>query len=339
MTTRTPTARQLDAAARQLAGLPEQRDPDFPTGARRISAGLADAEAVLRAVIEDASRQREVRFAALYTLLVRLNREERVFDYADLVRAHEREFGAEPYFNTFRALVARGRGVGGVRPDSLRTAADYARRAAVDLPGIIGVQHQIALFLTDYLELSGPDVSAILLDEAERAIDAVLTQPDGHRSHYLETRARLHLLRGDYAAARASIADAIEFEPANTPDLTRRVARYQATRVRIDLLEERDRLTARQEEFRAELDRYRTQQLEQLGLLAAVVAFVASAASIAAQSAKASDGARLMCAMAGAVILVFTAFAYMNSRTRWTRLLPPGLLGAALLLGATFFGR
>lgn len=334
-----PTARQIETAGHLLASLPEQRDPGFATGARRILAGLADGEAVLRAIVDDVSRPREVRFAALYALLVRLNREDRSRDYADVVRAHETEFGAEPYFNTFRALVARGRGVGGMRPESLRAAADYARRAAADLPGIIGVQHQIATFLTDYLELVGASASPVLLDEAEHAVDAVLALPDGYRSHYLETRARLHLLRGNYGAARAVIADAIEAEPADTPDLARRIARYQAMRVRIDLLEERDRLAARQEEFREELDRFRTQQLELLGLLAAVVAFVASAASIASQSAKASDGARLMCAMAGAVILVFTSFAYTNNRAPRTRLAPPALLGAALLLTATLLGR
>ncbi|MBS2963954.1 hypothetical protein KGA66_12935 [Actinocrinis puniceicyclus] len=339
MNTTAPTTSQIATAASLLARLPEQHDPGFATGARQILAALLDAEEVLRAVLDDVSQPREVRFGALYTLLVRLNREERSRDYADLVRAHEPEFGGEPYFNTFRALVARGRGVGGLRPESLRAAADYARRAAAHLPGVIGVQHQIATFLTDYLELVGTDSSPVLLDEAERAIDAVLAQPDGYRSHYLETRARLYVLRGNYGAARAAIADAIEVEPADTPDLARRIARYQATRVRIDLLEERDRLAARQEEFRGELDRFRTQQLELLGLLAAVVAFVASAASIAAQSAKAADGARLMTAMAGAVILVFTSFAYTNTRAPWTRLAPPALLGAALLLIATLLGR
>lgn len=167
----------------------------------------------------------------------------------------------------------------------------------------------------------------------------MLADPQGHRAHYFETRARIHLLRGEFSAARAAIADAIEIEPADAPDIYRRLARYQATRVRIDLLEERDRLNERQEQFRTDLERFRTQQLEILGLLAAVVAFVASAASIAAQSAKAADGARLMCAMAGAVILVFASFAYINTQPSWTRLLPPAMLGAALLLTATLIGR
>lgn len=322
---------------RVLAALPEQLDHDFPNQTRAILAGTPHPEPILRVILADSANTHKVRFAALYTLLVRLNRDERTRDYADLVHTHEREFGQEPYFNTFRALVARGRGLG-MHPDSLRAAVDYSRRAARALPGVIGVQHQIATFLADYLELPGVPASPAMLEEAEHAADALLAAPDGRRSHYLETRARLHLLRGEYGAARTAIADAIETEPANTPDLYRRLARYQAARVRIDLLEERDRLEARQEQFRSELDRFRTQQVEVLGLLAAVVAFVASAASIAAQSAKAADGARLMCAMAGAVILVFTAFSYTNAHATWTRLLPPAVIGAALLLIATLVG-
>jgi hypothetical protein len=175
-----PAAAQMRGTLRELSELPDQRDPGFPFEARRILASTSNPEAVLRAVIGDGANDRALRFGALYILLVHLNHEEHGRDYVELVRAHEHEFGNEPYFNTFRA-----------------------------------------------------------------------------------------------------------------------------------------------------------QQLEILGLLAAVVAFVASAASIAAQSAKAADGARLMCAMAGAVILVFTSFAYTNANPPWIRLVPPAVLGAALLLTAT----
>jgi hypothetical protein len=291
----------------------------------------------MRTVLADESNPHDVRFAALYLMLVYLNQQERTADYEQLVRANETEFGLEPYFNTFRALVARGRGIGG-QPELLRTAVDFARRAAADLPGHVGVQHQIATFIADYLELDEKAVSRGLLEEADRAISLVLSSPQRQRAHYFETRSRISALQGNYSAARTAIAEAISAEPAGAPDVYRRLARYQATRVRIDLLEERARSSAQQQQFRQELDRFRTQQVELLGLLAAVVAFVASAASIAAQSAKAADGARLMCAMAGAVILVFTTFAYTNSALSWTRLVPPAFLGAALLLTSLLIG-
>lgn len=332
MATRRPSTAQLARTVHDLEALPPQQDPGFATGTRRVLTGLTDSEQVLRAVLDDASNADAVRFAALYALLVKLNREDRVRDYADLVRVHEAEFGAEPYFNTFRALVARGYGLGR-DAEALRRAVDFARRADADLPNSQGIKHQIAWFIADYLEAAPASAtSAALLEEADRAVSAAIAAPGGQHGHYYETLARLHVLRRDYAAARSAITEAIQLEPSDSPDFYRRLARYQATRVRIDLVEERDRMAERQDTFRAELERFRTQQLELLGLLAAVVAFVVSAASIAAQTPKTGDGARLICAMAGAVILVFASFTHANSRATWQRLLPVAVLGSALLL-------
>jgi tetratricopeptide (TPR) repeat protein len=332
MAQRRPSTSQLAGTVRELTALPPQQDPGFATGARRVLTGLADSEQVLRAVLADVSNTGAVRFAALYTLLVKLNREDRVRDYADLVRTHEAEFGAEPYFNTFRALVARGYGLGR-DAEALRRAVDFARRADADLPNSQGIKHQIAWFIADYLEAApATATSATLLEEADRAVSAAIAAPGGQHGHYYETLARLHLLRRDYPAARSAITEAIQLEPSDSPDFYRRLARYQATRVRIDLVEERDRMTERQESFRGELERFRTQQLELLGLLAAVVAFVVSASSIAAQTPKTGDGARLICTMAGAVILVFASFTFANSRASAKRLAPVVVLGSALLL-------
>ena len=328
---------RIQAVAHELADLPDRSHASFPFAARQILARMHNVEPTMRTIISDESHAHEVRFAALYCLLVHLNRQDRTATYAELVRSNEAEFGQEPYFDTFRALVAHGRGIGG-RPELLRVAIDFARRAAADLPGHVGIQHQIATFIVDYLELEGTAASTGPLEEADRAISLVLSSPQRRRAHYFETRSRVSALQGEYGGARVAIAEAIAAESDDDPDVYRRLARYQATRVRIDLLEERARTQAQQERFRRELDRFRTQQVELLGLLAAVVAFVASAASIAAQSAKAADGARLMCAMAGAVILVFTTFAYTNAAPPWTRVVPPAVLGAALLLISALVG-
>lgn len=336
MTSRPSTA-QVKTAIRELGGLPEQASPLFPFEARRILALIRDPAPVTRAILADEANPRDIRFGALYVLLVYLNQQERTEEYEQEARTQEAEFGMEPMFNTFRALVARGRGLSG-QPDLMRTAVDFARRAAVDLPGNIGVQHLVATFIADYLDMEESTAATELIEEADRAISLVLVSPYGRRPHYFETRSRISALQGNYRAARAAIASAIAAEPVGAPDVYRRLARYQATRVRIDLLEERARSRLEQQQFRSELDRFRTQQVELLGLLAAVVAFVASAASIASQSAKAADGARLMCAMAGAVILVFTSFAYTNAQPTIRRLAPPAALGAALLLTAVLMG-
>jgi hypothetical protein len=61
------------------------------------------------------------REAALYALLLRLRREERFGEYGEFVRQFEDEFGAQPYFHTFRAIHARAKG----DLASLRSSVEY----------------------------------------------------------------------------------------------------------------------------------------------------------------------------------------------------------------------
>jgi len=98
----------------------------------------------------------------------------------------------------------------------------------------------------------------------------------------------------------------------------------------VDDLVNNPRWLKSQDEFRAEIGRFRIQQLELLGLLAAVVAFVATAGNIAAHSSG-RDGVRVMTVMSGSVILVFSVFSLMSSRTI-RRVLLAVMLGIALLM-------
>lgn len=108
-----------------LAGLPVPADPAFPQAVRAALEGISDPEPVLRQIVEDRAVRRQPRFAALYALLLRLRREERYGEYGTLVRRFEGEFGTEPFFHTFRAILARVRG----DLSSLRSAVEYSRQA------------------------------------------------------------------------------------------------------------------------------------------------------------------------------------------------------------------
>lgn len=320
-----------DADRRQaltaLAALPRQTDPEYPWAVRGLIGRLPDADRVLTSILDDTGVDRQARFAALYARLVTLAREERMHAYADLVHDYETEFGREPYFYTFQANAVRLRG-----PElaSLRAAIAFSRHAAGLLPEIPAVLHQLAEFLVQYLEVvDGPPPSG-MAEEAERYVDEAIAKSFGRVGHYFETRARLLALRGDFAGARNAIAEAVEHEPHGSPDYARRIFEHRTARMRVELLAERARWMAAQEHFRRDLERFRTQQLELLGLLAAIVAFIASAATIASQS-HGAEGGRLLTTMAGAVILVFTSFAFINDRPAW-RLAIPVSLGIVLLV-------
>jgi len=168
---------------------------------------------------------------------VRQRREERYSEYADLVKRSEREFHDEPYFLTFQAIVAR---LGRPETSALRTAVEYSRRAASLLPDVAGVLHQVAAFLVEYLELVDDPLPAEM-SEAESYAEKAITLSSGKIGHFFETKARVLALRGEFSGARAAIGEAIELEPRGTRDHARRVAQYQTTRVRIDMLAERRR--------------------------------------------------------------------------------------------------
>ena len=96
--------------------MPATGDPGFPPAIRHAVEEITEPEIVLRAIAEDHSVARRPRFTALYALLLRLRREERYGEYGAFVAHFEGEFGSEPYYHTFRAILARAKGdVGSLR--------------------------------------------------------------------------------------------------------------------------------------------------------------------------------------------------------------------------------
>ncbi|MFJ8582231.1 hypothetical protein [Micromonospora sp. NPDC093277] len=310
-------------------------DSAFPLMIREVLEAHPDPEPALRQIVDDRAARARLRFAALYALLLRLRREERHAEYSAVVRQYEGEFGAEPYFDTFRAIVARTRG----DLASLRSAVEYSRQAVVSMPGVAAVVHQLAAFWVEFLERLEQPGSARDLDEVERYVDRAITLSQGRIAHYFETKGRLLALRGEFEAARSAVAQAIELEPRTSRDYLRRLTQYQTTRIRIDLMQERARWAQAHGRFRTELAEFKAQQLQLLGLLAAVVAFIATAGNIASQS-KGIDGVRLMLVASGAVGVVFGTFSLVNNsgirRVFAAVVIGCALIGAGILVPAAW---
>lgn len=304
--------RRRSLLVQALSRTPPAQDARFPHVIRDILENVDDPETDLHAIVETPGLPRQVRFAALYALLLRLRREERHGEYAAVVRRYEDQFGTEPYFHTFRAISTRMRG----DLASLRSSVEFSRQAVDLMPDVPAVVHQLAAFWVEYLERLDKGAPTQDLDQVERHVDRAIALSQGKLAHYFETKGRVLALRGEFEAARVSLAQAIELEPRTSRDYLRRLTQYQATRVRVDLLEERSRWFQAQDRLRKELTEFKTQQLQLLGLLAAVVAFVATAGNVASQS-KGADGIRLMLVAAGAIGLVFGTFSLINNSSVW----------------------
>ncbi|GHJ16602.1 hypothetical protein [Micromonospora sp. AKA38] len=313
-----------------LTSVPPPADVAFPQVIREVVEAHPDPERVLRTIVDDRGLRSRVRFAALYALLLRLRREERHAEYGGIVRDYEGEFGIEPYFHTFRAIVARTRG----DLASLRSSVEYSRQAVDAMPDVPGVVHQLAAFWVEYLERLEETAPVNDLDQIERQVDRAITLTQGRVAHYYETKGRVLALRGEFEAARAAVGQAVELEQRTSRDYLRRLTQYQATRVRVDLMQERSRWARAHGRFRTELTEFKAQQLQLLGLLAAVVAFIATASNIASQS-KGTDAIRLMLVASGATGIVFGTFSLVNNSSI-RRVAAAILLGGALV-GAGMF--
>ncbi|MFC7382010.1 hypothetical protein [Sphaerisporangium rhizosphaerae] len=316
-----------------LQALPGQTSAEFPQAIRQVVEQIPDPEETLRGILGLPRVDHSIRFCALYGVLLRLRREERHSEYEHTVVAHTKLFGKEPYFPTFLAIIERNRG----DVASLRKAVEYSRRAARDMPDVAGVVHQLAAFMAEYLERREESPTAKDLEEAERCADSAITSTNGRIAHYHETKARILALRREFDSARISVTRAIELEPRQARDYHRRLMQYQTTRMRIDMMEQQARWHEMQESNKRELTEFKNQQLQLLGLLAAVVALIAAGANIASQS-KPSDGVLLIEVMAGAVVIVFSAFSLMAARSLW-RVLVGFAAGLALILIPHIFGR
>ncbi|GAB2806759.1 hypothetical protein [Streptomyces daliensis] len=324
--TRQPSYTDREQVESALASLPNTTAPSFLQEIRRVIDRTNDAEQIFRLICEDRSRPRDIRFAALYAALLRLRREERLTDYAELTDRHEEEFGNEPYFHTFRAVILRLEG----NLTGLLQAIEHSREAARLLPGVPGVQHQVAEFIVEYMERRENKPQPNELKEAEELVDRSITLTNGRVAHYFETKARILCLNNDFETARGLVRRAIELEPREGHDYLRRISQYQTTRVKIDVFAQRADWLKDRDDFRRELGQFRTQQLELLGLLAGIVAFVASTANIASQ-VTGSSGVRLVTAMTGALILVFSSFFWMSGGRDWRKYALSASLGALLL--------
>ncbi|SBT40717.1 hypothetical protein [Micromonospora auratinigra] len=75
----------------------------------------------------------------------------------------------------------------------------------------------------EYLERLEDAAPAAELDQIERYVDRAITLTQGRVGHYYETKGRVLALRGEFEAARAAVAQAVELEPRTARDYLRRL--------------------------------------------------------------------------------------------------------------------
>lgn len=306
--------------------LPHADQPEFLKLIREYDATLAEPEKHYREILKGRKNPKPERFSALYGLLFRLRREGRLPEYVDVVRKYEGEFSGEPLFDTFRVTVSKWT-ADDIR--SLREALGPATRALEEFPDEPGVLHAYAELIATLAEM---DASGIKRDlrRAEKSVNRAIALSKDKNANHFSTRARLMIVKGDYRTARADVATAIALEDSSGTDFLRRMTRYEGIRSMIAIRRAYDEFVEHQQKLLAELNSFRREQLQMLGLLAAVIALIVGGVSIAA-NAEEGAAARLLLLSSGATALVFGGLASLLARAPWGRTVVALMLGAALV--------
>ncbi|HEY6731550.1 MAG TPA: hypothetical protein VI039_11045 [Solirubrobacterales bacterium] len=345
----------------ELNDAPSQREPVFPFHIRGIVVGreeqMLDACQRILDMPESelqglrARDVEEVRFLALYILLLVNWREFNYPRYRELVDLYAADFAEEihPYFLTFRSQYHSSHGDD---LDEVERALEYACMAAERLPEGPAVLHLMAATTAKVSEAGGQltDEQFAAADQAIRTairLDRDLlarNRKPTRFARYHATRARLLTLQGRHREARGELHKALELED---PRATSRIAEYLEIRGQISLnesvgpvREELESLSRRIEEETESLrtlstevaDQIRLQSVQLLGLLAAVLAFLFTGAEIA-RNLDFDEATKLMAVVAGTILVVFSGFSLIFYAERLTgRRLAAGAV--AVMLGA-----
>jgi tetratricopeptide (TPR) repeat protein len=336
--------------ADRLAALPPLASSDYHTCASALASSLTADDLVTMEELITGGDSPETGFHAFYVLLARHRRSLDADRFRLLHQRHAARFAHVPMCAVLDSDMALLDPAGPDLPTALRHAETAVRR----LPGNAALVAHRARVLAEYAWNGGAVPPADLrtaLHQVERAIDA-----DPERPRFRAVLAQLAALLGEHERALRAVDRAMALEDSAQSGYGVRVIEYhrirsdivlrhevgqvraQAERSTAELeqaLQERLRATAAEAEQRVttEVSRLRAETLSSLGLLAAVIAFIVSTTQLADRQ-PVGEALRLLTGAAGMLALVFTAFGAAFGVGRALRLVPPALVGAALLLGA-----
>lgn len=303
-----------------FSSYPSEHAPDFAEQIRSLEASGQLTQRVAEDTLRSALRTRRDRFAALYYLLYRANRELRYREYQELCQEYEAAFGKSPYYDTFRAIAtAEDRS----NTNALARAIVLADRACRQLADRPGVLHLYASLVADLAELNKDHEDKTLelaLTRVRRAI-GLLSKPN---PHFFATEARLCYISGDPLSALNAIDDAIRLQDAAGTDAVRRLTKYESIRTRITMGIDRKELENLVQQVRSELVEERGKSLQVLAVLAAVIALLSLGATRTPVGS--SELLSFVAIFSSMIVLVFATLLLLLQLTR------PGLFAVGLLL-------
>lgn len=310
-----------------LPAFPNIHGSAFAEEMRQLEISIPDPWNVFSSTLADQSQSSNDRFASLYGMLQILNRQYRYDEYRDLVKHYQSHFGGEPYFQTFRALAARG---DGTNDKDLHRAARYAEIAVQKLPDRPGVLHQYASIIADLTEAMPRSQKKEIVEKALRRVDEAIDTSPINNANFHYTKARLLREFGQSEEAIDEIQTALSLQNATTDAGIRRIARFESLRARIQIDLKQAEITKLLDDAQQRLNNARSEQIQLLGILAAVIALITTAVTLTTK-VDTPQGLRFILVSTGAVVVAFSTLIASYGTGRIRRVIAPVILGCIMI--------
>lgn len=290
--------------------LPEEEKREYEIILTKLAQKLPEAEKVFWEILQttedkDSEEYDKVAFACFVALNIYYRHKMDISKLRNLVSHFEDHFQNEKHPLLPHVLSIYYKTLG-TEKINLEKSLEYARAAAKRLEHA-GVYHNLAETLVNWVDegyCETPTQRESYLKEADELIDkAIKMNPD--YAKFYSTKAQLLSIQGDFARAMKYINEAIDKEDSSANDYAIRIAGYLTVKAKILFRKYlREAVDQAKQEIEKELERYRLQSIELLGLFAALISFVVSSIQfITAQSVE--NVALLMLLFTGSILGIY----------------------------------
>ena len=257
---------------------------------------------------------RQLRFAAFYSLVVYYRRYKLNSRLEPLVNEYGGQFTSKPLYKFTMSTIYKNKG----SRNELNLALQYAQEAIEQVVNYPGYFNNYAEIVAHALE------EGIKLDDKEKTISKAFLYINkaiiinNKYAKYYCNLGRLQYCTGEFTEAKASILKAIDLEDNSKRDYAIRIADYQYYLLKCQSTESLTKLTETvnektleihtiKNELEKSMEKEKNKSLESLVFFTAIITFIVSTIQIASKS-KFNEAVSLILVMVGGLLISFGSF-------------------------------
>jgi hypothetical protein len=273
----------------------------------------------------------KISFTCFYAINIYYRRMKDTSRLKDFIEENRREYINDKHPIMYHLLSIYYKTLGGHY--NMIKSLEYAKEASKRIEGHAGVLHNLAESIINVVNDGYADPNDInkMIIEAEEAVDeAIRLDPDFPK--FYSTKAQIMAAKGDYQDAYNLIKTAIDKEDSSAADYPIRISGYIEVLFNIRIKELSARTNEKMKEIESQMNGFRNQSIELLGLFAAVISFTVASIQLVLNQPF-NQGAMLLVVFSGCLLITYSSLSIiLHGKTYWQRSLLVFLIGLLLTL-------